>query len=161
MTKDNQLQRSRRRKKSHPVRNTFFALVAMLIIGLAGFSYYMFTHSSSPSTPIAAKNSNSKVINETIDSSGNGSASDQDTESSSSSSESSQSSSSSSSSQSSSSSSKTTGDSQALVGKSISEAIEWAKANGRYYSWRIESNDSNAKVVSVNDNGSSISFVAK
>jgi len=47
-----------------------------------------------------------------------------------------------------------------LKGKAISEAIAWAKAHGRYYSWSITSGGNNAVVTAVTDDGRNINFVA-
>jgi len=51
-------------------------------------------------------------------------------------------------------------DSAHLKGKSIKEAINWAKSHGRYYSWSITSGGDNAVVTSVTDDGHNISFIA-
>jgi len=61
---------------------------------------------------------------------------------------------------SSSSSSSSDKDSAHLKGKSITEAINWAKSHGRYYSWSITSGGDDAVVTSVTDDGHNISFVA-
>ena len=47
-----------------------------------------------------------------------------------------------------------------LKGKKIAEAIAWAQAHGRYYSWSIASGGNDAIVTQVTDDGHHINFVA-
>ena len=160
---DNNYHRPKFRQKRHRVRNTFIGVAALLIISLVVFIIVGYASSPKTTAPIAQKSVQSKTIDETIDSgsSQNGQSAESSQPTSSSRSESSASSSSH---QNASSRQDKQDDSikesAQLKGKSISEAINWAKAHGRYYSWSITSGGQDAIVTSVHDDGHNISFVA-
>ena len=160
---DNNYHRPKFRQKRQRVRNTFIGVAALLFISLVVFIFVGYASSPNTTAPIAQKSVQSKTIDETIDSgsSQNGQSAESSQPASSSRSESSASSSSH---QNASSSQDKQDDSikesAQLKGKSISEAINWAKAHGRYYSWSITSGGQDAIVTSVHDDGHNISFVA-
>ncbi|CAM3122438.1 hypothetical protein [Leuconostoc rapi] len=173
---DKDYKRPKFHKTTHIVRNIFITIAALIIISLGVFIYIGYSSSQKTTAPIAEKVVNNKTVNETIHSdssksnatsSHNDQQSDQSSNSSansnSSDSQSESSSSASSSSASSRSEDKDKSDIEAsahLKGKKISEAIAWAKAHNRYYSWSITSGGDDAVVTSVTDDGHNISFVA-
>ncbi|CUW05237.1 hypothetical protein [Leuconostoc gasicomitatum] len=147
---DNDYKRPKFQKSTHNIRNFFILMAGIVIIGLGVFIYIGYSSSPKTSEPISQSTANSSTINETIDSnvkeSGDESSTSHATDSSQSSS--------------SFSSSSPDKDSAHLKGKSIKEAINWAKSHGRYYSWSITSGGDNAVVTSVTDDGHNISFIA-
>ena len=172
---DKDYKRPKFQKNTHVVRNTFITITVLIIISLGIFIYVGYSSSQKTTAPIAEKVVNHKTVNETIhsDSSKSNTTSDANDQqndrstSSSSSATSSRASHSESSSDSSSSSSHSEDkdksdieESAHLKGKKISEAIAWAQAHGRYYSWSITSGGDDAVVTSVTDDGHNISFVA-
>lgn len=153
---DNNYKRPKFHKATHSIRHFFMLIAGIVIIGLGVFIYLGYSSSPKTTEPIAKRAANSSTIDETIDSN----VSESNDESSNTTSRSSSSSSRESSSSASSSSSDSNQDSAHLKGRSITEAIDWAKAHGRYYSWSITSGGDNAVVTSVTDDGRNISFVA-
>lgn len=146
------------KKQGHPIRNFFIVLAGLVVISLGVFLYITYSTSQSTSTRIQTQTQSSKTIDETIDSTtgsaASQSSSQQHSAASSSSSQATQSSSASSS------QNDSIKESAQLKGKPISEAIAWAKAHGRYYSWSITSGGNNAVVTAVTDDGRNVNFVA-
>lgn len=148
------------RKETHNIRNFFILMAVLVIIGLGVFIYVGYSSSPKTSEPMTQSAASSSTINETIDSNVSEASDESSTSQANNDSQSSSSSSESSSSSSSSSSSANDKESAHLKGKTITEAIDWAKAHGRYYSWSITSGGDDAVVTSVTDDGHNISFVA-
>ncbi len=132
-------------------------LAGLVVISLGVFLYITYSTSQSTSTRIQTQTQSSKTIDETIDSTTGSTASQSSSTQHSAASSSSQVTQSSSASSSQNDSIK---ESAQLKGKPISEAIAWAKAHGRYYSWSITSGGNNAIVTAVTDDGRNINFVA-
>lgn len=145
------------KKQGHPIRNFFIVLAGLVVISLGVFLYITYSTSQSTSTRIQTQTQSSKTIDETIDSTTDSTASQSSSTQHSAASSSSQVTQSSSASSSQNDSIK---ESAQLKGKPISEAIAWAKAHGRYYSWSITSGGNNAIVTAVTDDGRNINFVA-
>ncbi|MCT3115122.1 hypothetical protein [Leuconostoc lactis] len=145
------------KKQGHPIRNFFIVLAGLVVISLGVFLYITYSTSQITSTRIQTQTQSSKTIDETIDSTTGSTASQSSSTQHSAASSSSQVTQSSSASSSQNDSIK---ESAQLKGKPISEAIAWAKAHGRYYSWSITSGGNNAIVTAVTDDGRNINFVA-
>lgn len=144
------------KKQGHPVRNFFIVLAALVVMSLGVFLYITYSSSQSTSTRIPTQTQSKKTVDETIDST-TGSAASQSSSTQHSATSSSHVAESSSAASSQNDSIK---ESAQLKGKPISEAIAWAKAHGRYYSWSITSGGNNAVVTAVTDDGHNINFVA-
>ena len=144
------------KKQGHPVRNFFIVLAALVVMSLGMFLYITYSSSQSTSTRIPTQTQSKKTVDETIDST-TGSAASQSSSTQHSATSSSHVAESSSAASSQNDSIK---ESAQLKGKPISEAIAWAKAHGRYYSWSITSGGNNAVVTAVTDDGHNINFVA-
>ncbi|WP_220739334.1 hypothetical protein [Leuconostoc miyukkimchii] len=162
---DNDYKRPKFQKKTHRIRNFFLVIASLIIIGLGVFIFIGYSSSQKTTEPISEKASNSNTVNETIDSNSSETSNDSiesssDSQVTSSSDTHSSSTTSSSKSSSSSKNADSNQDSAHLKGKTITEAINWAKAHGRYYSWSITSGGDDAIVTSVTDDGHNISFVA-
>lgn len=141
------------KKQGHPIRNFFIVLAGLVVISLGVFLYITYSTSQSTSTRIQTQTQSSKTIDSTTGSTASQSSSTQHSAASSSSQVTQSSSASSSQNDS-------IKESAQLKGKPISEAIAWAKAHGRYYSWSITSGGNNAIVTAVTDDGRNINFVA-
>lgn len=144
------------KKQGHPIRNFFIVIAGLVVIGLVVLLLITYSSSQRTSTRIQNETQSKKTVDETIDSATGGTAR-QDSGQKQSATSSSQVEQSSSQSSSQDDSMK---ESAQLKGKSITEAIDWAKAHGRYYSWSITSGGNNAIVTEVTDDGHHISFVA-
>ena len=144
------------KKQGHPIRNFFIVLAALVVMSLGVFLYITYSSSQSTSTRIPTQTQSKKTVDETIDST-TGSAASQSSSTQHSATSSSHVAESSSAASSQNDSIK---ESAQLKGKPISEAIAWAKAHGRYYSWSITSGGNNAVVTAVTDDGHNINFVA-
>ena len=144
------------KKQGHPIRNFFIVLAALVMMSLGVFLYITYSSSQSTSTRIPTQTQSKKTVDETIDST-TGSAASQSSSTQHSATSSSHVAESSSAASSQNDSIK---ESAQLKGKPISEAIAWAKAHGRYYSWSITSGGNNAVVTAVTDDGHNINFVA-
>ncbi len=144
------------KKKGHPIRNFFIVLAALVVISLGVFLYITYSSSQKTSTRIQTQTQSKKTVDETIDST-TGSAVSQSSDGQHASSAQSQSGQGANQASSSDDSIK---ESAQLKGKTIAEAIAWAQAHGRYYSWSIASGGNDAIVTQVTDDGHHINFVA-
>ncbi|MGX7051541.1 hypothetical protein [Leuconostoc palmae] len=152
---DKNYQRPKFQPKHHFFRNLLVIFAMVIIITLSIFIFVGYNSSQKTSTPIVQKASHSQTINETVDS--NTRQDEQSVDGKKQSSSSNQSNSSS--------RKEKTGDTRTdanqLKNKSLSEAINWAKAHGRYYSWSITSGtEKDAIVINVQDDGQNIHFDA-
>lgn len=165
---DNNYKRPKFYKKKHGVRHVFMIIAALIIISLGIFIYLGYSSSQKTTEPIEESAFNHKTVNETIHSDSSHATAQKHNQSANSSATSNGDHASSESRRAMDANARHSADkngsdvqeSARLKGKKISDAISWAKAHHRYYSWSITSGGSDAVVTSVTDDGHTIVFIA-